>query len=159
MNIHTGHAGGAKASRPQLDAVLTRLCSGDTLVITRLDRLGRSALHDHSRRRVTRARDRIESLEQGIDTATAEGRAMFGMLSVLEELHRELIVANTRDGLAVARVRGRWGGRPSKLNDDQIALAQRLYDAGEKTDAQIAAMLIVPRTTVPWYHSENQRMV
>lgn len=45
MNIHTGHAGGAKASRPQLDAVLTRLCSGDTLVITRLDRLGRSALH------------------------------------------------------------------------------------------------------------------
>jgi DNA invertase Pin-like site-specific DNA recombinase len=84
---------------------------------------------------------------------------MFGMLSVLEELHRELIVANTRDGLAVARVRGRWGGRPSKLNDDQIALAQRLYDAGEKTDAQIAAMLIVPRTTVPWYHSENQRMV
>ena len=84
---------------------------------------------------------------------------MFGMLSVLEELHRELIVANTRDGLAVARVRGRGGGRPSKLNDDQIALAQRLYDAGEKTDAQIAAMLIVPRTTVPWYHSENQRMV
>ncbi|MDV8127211.1 helix-turn-helix domain-containing protein [Rhodococcus sp. IEGM 1306] len=84
---------------------------------------------------------------------------MFGMLSVLEELHRELIVANTRDGLAVARVRGRWGGRPSKLNDDQIALAQRLYDAGEKTDAQIAAMLNVPRTTVPWYHSENQRMV
>ncbi|MDI9960541.1 helix-turn-helix domain-containing protein [Rhodococcus sp. IEGM 1237] len=56
-------------------------------------------------------------------------------------------------------MRGRWGGRPSKLNDDQIALAQRLYDAGEKTDAQIAAMLNVPRTTVPWYHSENQRMV
>jgi len=55
---------------------------------------------------------------------------MFGMLSVLAELQRELIVANTRDGLAVARVRGRWGGRPSKLDDDQIALAQQLYDAG-----------------------------
>ncbi|WP_064074901.1 helix-turn-helix domain-containing protein [Rhodococcus qingshengii] len=56
-------------------------------------------------------------------------------------------MANTRDGLAAARARGRKGGRPPKLTDDQIALAQQLYDAGEKTVAQIAAMLNVPRTT------------
>jgi hypothetical protein len=73
---------------------------------------------------------------------------MFGMLSVLAELQRELIVANTRDGLAAARARGRRGGRPPKLTLDQAALAQRLYDAGEHTVAQIAAILTVPRSTI-----------
>jgi hypothetical protein len=99
----------------------------------------------------------LKVLEQGIDTATAEGRAMFGMLSVLAEFQRELIVANTRDGLAAARARGRKGGRPSKLSSDQIELAQRLYDAGEHTVAQIAGMLKVPRTTV--YGHLNNRQV
>lgn len=148
-NVHLDHAGGAKASRPQLDGVLARLRGGDTLVITRLDRLGRSVLHLITLGAQLRERGiELKVLEQGIDTATAEGRAMFGMLSVLAEFQRELIVANTRDGLAAARARGRKGGRPSKLTDDQIALAQRLYDAGENTVAQIAAMLNVPRTTV-----------
>jgi len=73
---------------------------------------------------------------------------MFGMLSVLAELQRELIVANTRDGLAAARARGRRGGRPARLTPDQAQLAQRLYDAGEHTVAQIAAILTVPRSTI-----------
>ncbi|MFC9553829.1 recombinase family protein [Rhodococcus sp. NPDC056960] len=148
-DIHVDHAGGAKASRPQLDLVLRRLREGDVLVITRLDRLGRSMLHLITLGADLRERGiGLQVLEQGIDTATAEGRAMFGMLSVLAEFQRELIVANTRDGLAAARARGRKGGRPSKLSSDQIALAQRLYAAGEHTVAQIAAMLKVPRTTV-----------
>lgn len=155
-NIHTDQAGGAKASRPQLDTVLARMRGGDTLVITRLDRLGRSVLHLITLGAELRERGiGLKVLEQGIDTGTAEGRAMFGMLSVLAELQRELIVANTRDGLAAARARGRKGGRPPKLTDDQIALAQQLYDAGEKTVAQIAAMLNVPRTTV--YGHLNKR--
>ncbi|MDJ0358222.1 recombinase family protein [Paenarthrobacter sp. PH39-S1] len=61
----------------------------------------------------------LRVLEQGIDTTTAEGRAMFGMLSVLAEFQRELIIANTRDGLAAARARGRTGGRRPKLTPDQ----------------------------------------
>jgi len=73
---------------------------------------------------------------------------MFGMLSVLGELRRELIVANTRDGLAAVRARGRRGGRPTRLTPDQVQLAQRLYDAGEPTDAQIADTLTVPRSTI-----------
>lgn len=130
-NIHTDYAGGAKASRPQLDAMLTRMRGGDTLVITRLDRLGRSVVHLITLGAELRERGiGLKVLEQGIDTATAEGWAMFGMLSVLAELQRELIVANTRDGLAAARARGRQGGRPSKLSGDQIELAQQLYDAG-----------------------------
>ncbi len=148
-DIYVDHASGAKASRPKLDLVLRVLRSGDVLVVTRLDRLGRSVLH-----LVTlgaQLRDRgvgLKVVEQGIDTATAEGRAMFGMLSVLAELQRELIVANTRDGLAAARARGRRGGRPAKLSPDQVALAQRLYDGGEHTVAQIAGMFTVPRSTV-----------
>ncbi|AWK73759.1 DNA invertase [Rhodococcus oxybenzonivorans] len=143
-NIHVDHAGGAKASCPQLDLALARLREGDVLVITRLDRLGRSVLHLITLGAELRERGiGLKVLEQGIDTATAEGRAMLGMLSVLAELQRELIVAETRDGLAAARARGRKGGRPSKLSPDQIELAQRLYDAGEHTVAQIAGMLKV----------------
>ena len=116
-DVYLDHASGAKASRPQLDALLRALRAGDTLVVTRLDRLGRSVLHlvqlgAHLRERGIGLR----VLEQGIDTSTAEGRAMFGMFSVLAELQRELIAANTRDGLAAARARGRRGGRPARLS-------------------------------------------
>ena len=122
-NIHTDHAGGAKASRPQLDAVLTRLRSGDTLVITRLDRLGRSVVHLITLGAELRERGiGLKVLEQGIDTATAEGRAMFGMLSVLAELQRELIVANTRDGLAAAR---QIGSSCTSLFTDAAAYLRR----------------------------------
>ncbi len=148
-NIHVDHVSGAKASRPQLDVVLALLDDGDILVITHLDRLSRSVLHlitlgaDLRKRGVG-----LKVLEQGIDTATAEGRAMFEMLSVLAELQRELAVNNVREGVAAARTRGRKGGRPPKLTDDQVQLAQQLYDGGEHTVVQIADMLGVPRTTV-----------
>jgi DNA invertase Pin-like site-specific DNA recombinase len=111
-DIHTDTASGAKASRPNLDLVLKLLRAGDTLVITRLDRLSRSVLHLVTLGAELRERGvGLHVIEQGIDTATVEGRAMFGMLSVLAELQRELIIANTRDGLAAARARGRIGGR------------------------------------------------
>ncbi|MER6431661.1 recombinase family protein [Streptomyces sp900105245] len=106
---------------------------------TRLDRLSRSVLH-----LVTLGADLCERgiglhvIEQGIDTSTMEGRAMFGMLSVLAELQRQLIVANAMDGLASAGARGRVGGRRPRLTSDQPALAQQLYDAREKTVQQIA---------------------
>jgi DNA invertase Pin-like site-specific DNA recombinase len=73
---------------------------------------------------------------------------MFGMLSVLAELQRELIVANTRGGLAAARARGRTGGRRPRLNAEQARHAQRLYDGGQHTVQQIADLLRVPRSTV-----------
>ena len=82
---------------------------------------------------------------------------MFGMLSVLAELQRELIVANTRGGLAAARARGRKGGRRPKLNAGQIVLAQQLYDAGGRTVQQIADIFNVPRTTVTGIWSRAAR--
>jgi DNA invertase Pin-like site-specific DNA recombinase len=148
-DVYIDHASGAKASRPQLDIALRILRDGDTLKITRLDRLGRSVLHLVTLGAELRERGvGLHVIEQGIDTTTAEGRAMFGMLSVLAELQRELIVANTRDGLAAARARGRKGGRRPRLDAEQIVLAQQLYDAGERTVQQIADLFSVPRTTV-----------
>ena len=73
---------------------------------------------------------------------------MFGMLSVLAELQRELIIANTRDGLAAARARGRVGGRRPKLTPAQALHAQQLYDAGDRTVQQIADLLRAPRSTI-----------
>jgi hypothetical protein len=85
-DVHLDHASGAKASRPQLDLVLKLLRTGDTLVVTRLDRLGRSVLHLVTLGAALRERGvGLRVIEQGIDTSTAEGRAMFGMLSVLAE--------------------------------------------------------------------------
>ncbi len=113
-NIHVDIASGAKASRPELDLVMKLLRDGDTVKVTRLDRLGRSLLHLVTLGAVLAERGvGLHVVEQGIDTTTAEGRAMFGMLSVLAEYQRELIVANTRDGLAAARARGRVGGPAS----------------------------------------------
>ena len=148
-DIHVDTSSGAKSSRPKLDLVLQLLREGDTLVTTRLDRLSRSLHHlvnlgaELSERGVG-----LKVTEQSIDTSSVEGRAMFGMLAVLAELQRELIVANTRDGLAAARARGRVGGRKPRLNRDQIELAQQLYDEREKTVQQIADLFGVPRTTV-----------
>lgn len=148
-NVYVDIASGAKSSRPKLDLVLALLRAGDTLVITRLDRLSRSVLHLVTLGAELRERGvELKVTEQGIDTSTVEGRAMFGMFAVLAELQRELIVANTRDGLDAARARGRVGGRPPRLSKDQAALAQQLYDAREKTVQQIADLFGVSRGTV-----------
>jgi DNA invertase Pin-like site-specific DNA recombinase len=149
-DIYLDRASGAKASRPELDKALASANRrGDQLVITRLDRLGRSVLHLVTLGATLQERGvGLHVLEQGIDTTTAEGRAMFGMLSVLAELQRELIIANTRDGLAAARARGRKGGRRPKLTPEQAIHAQELYDAGNYTVQQIADLLKTPRSTI-----------
>lgn len=148
-HIYVDTASGAKASRPKLDLVMQLLREDDTLKVTRLDRLSRSVLHLVTLGAELRERGiGLHVIEQGIDTSTMEGRAMFGMLSVLAELQRELIVANTNDGLASARARGRVGGRRPKLTTDQAELAQQLYDARETSVQQIADMFNVPRSTV-----------
>jgi DNA invertase Pin-like site-specific DNA recombinase len=148
-DIHLDIASGAKASRPKFDLVMQLLREGDTLKVTRLDRLGRSLHHLVNLGADLQARSiGLHVIEQGIDTTTPEGRAMFGMLSVLAEYQRELIVANTRDGLAAARARGRVGGRKPALSPNQAELAQQLYDARTKTVIQIADMFNVPRTTL-----------
>lgn len=148
-NIHIDYFSGAKASRPEFDILMKRLREGDTLKATRLDRISRSLLHlvtlgeELQQRKVG-----LHIIEQSIDSSTPEGRAMFGMLGVMAQFQRELIHANTMDGLAAARARGRVGGRKPKLSEQQAKLAQELYDKREKTVQEIADLFSVPRTTV-----------
>lgn len=148
-NIHIDYASGAKASRPEFDILLRRLREGDTLKATRLDRISRSLIHLVNLGAELKQRGiGLHIIEQGIDSSTPEGRAMFGMLGVMAEFQRELIHANTMDGLASARARGRVGGRRPKLTAAQASLAQELYDKREKTVQEIADLFGVPRTTV-----------
>ncbi len=143
----TDHASGALDRRPQLDAVLEQLRPGDTLVVWRLDRLGRSLRHLIEV--VTGLDERgvgFRSLRESIDTTTAGG--MFHLFGALAQFEREIIRDRTVAGLAAARARGRVGGRPSKLTAEQVRRARRMYDARELTVEQIGAVLGVSRTSI-----------
>ncbi len=157
-NLYVEHTSGAKSSRPQWDVVQRVLRAGDVLVATRLDRVGRSTAHlvsllDDFRQRGIEFR----FLEQGIDTTTAEGRMVYRMLAAVAEFQRDLIIANTHEGLAAARARGRTGGRRRQLSAQQAELAQQLYDTREKTVQQIADLFGVPRTTVYGYLNRSDQ--
>jgi hypothetical protein len=120
---------------------LRLLCDRDTLKITRLGRLGRSVLHLVTLGAELRERGvGLHVIERGVDTSSAEGRAMFGMLSVLAELQRELIVANTRDGLATARARGANVGRDwCQIDLVGLPSALPLGEEGNKSPARWGA--------------------
>lgn len=142
------HFTGTKASRPEWDRAKAHLRAGDTLAVTRLDRLGRSTkdLLDIS----VWLRDLGVNLvvtEQPIDTTTAEGRRFFAILAAVAEFEHELIVARTRDGLTAARARGRTGGRRTKVSASNAEHMLRRYDDGE-TVACIAASFHVARPTL-----------
>jgi DNA invertase Pin-like site-specific DNA recombinase len=146
---------GARDDRPGFDECLKYLREGDTLVVWRLDRLGRSmrhiinTVHDLTQRGVV-----VRSLHDGVDTSTATGRMIAGVLSALSEYERELVRERTLLKLEHARKLGRVGGRPLKLNADQAALARRMKANGE-TVATICRTLGVGRTTLYRYLAES----
>jgi DNA invertase Pin-like site-specific DNA recombinase len=139
---------GTKSSRPELDKLREQLRQGDTLVITRLDRLGRSA-----KDLLTIVSDleaigvQLEVIEQKIDTSTPEGKLFFTMVAAFAEFERGIMQSRTMDGLAAARARGRVGGRKPKLSTKQIEEAQRMYLEGRPVQ-DIANILGVSRPTV-----------
>lgn len=149
------HASGVLSQRPQLDACLGYLREGDTLVITRLDRLGRSMKHlkaivdELEARKVT-----FRVVEQQIDTSSSGGRLFFHILAGFAEFEHDMIVERTRDGLAAARARGRKGGRKPKMTPAKIKAAQSMYRAknpdGSATYSisEIAQVLGVSRATI-----------
>lgn len=140
---------GKLAKRPELDACLTYLREGDTLVITRLSRAARSLRHLLELADALRERGiGLKVLSQDIDTTNATGRFMFHILAAVDEFQREIIVEGTLDGLAAARARGRKGGRVAKLSDRQAARARDLYDQHVMTVGEIGKTLGVSRQTV-----------
>lgn len=142
-------ASGKLASRPQLDAAMRHLRAGDVLVITRLDRLGRSVKHLAALAVELQGRKiGLRVLQQGIDTTTAVGRLFFHILAAIAEFERELIIERTVDGLDATRARGRKGGRKPTLTEAAVHQAQAMYDSGQYTVEQIAAAFKTTRPTI-----------
>lgn len=154
--VFVEHASGVLARRPVLDEALGYLRSGDTLVVVKLDRLGRSV---RNLKEVADALQRrgvgLKALSQGIDTTTPGGRLFFHMLAAIAEFEHDLIVERTQDGLAAARARGRKGGGRVKMSPTKAAQARAMYDAREHTVAQIAETFGVSRGTIYRHLSED----
>ncbi|MFL6115731.1 MAG: recombinase family protein [Catenulispora sp.] len=161
--IFIDKASGKLARRPELDkALLSANRSGDQLVVTKLDRLGRSLDHliELSKQLQAKGVDLVV-LDQGIDTSTAVGRMFFQILGAIAEFEHALMSERTMDGLAAARARGRTGGQKPKLGPRQVHLAREMYDeCGEDgkrryTVAQIAAEFGVGRPTIYRYLNQT----
>ncbi len=139
---------GKTSERPGLKKVLRTLSEGDTLVVWKLDRLGRSMRHLVTLIEDMRGRGvNFRSLTDSIDTSTPMGRFFFHVMGALAEMERELIVERTRAGLAVARAQGRIGGRRPKLSEDEWAQIGRLLAAGE-TRKRVALIFDVGISTL-----------
>lgn len=146
---------GKLASRPELNRLLDQMREGDTVVVTKLDRLGRSLANLIELESTFRtAGVGLVVLNLGIDTSTASGRMVFNMVGAVAEFEASLNSERTLEGLAAARARGRTGGQKPKLGKRQIKLAQEMYDeAGadgkrKHTVQQIADEFGVSRPTI-----------
>ena len=147
---YTETASGAKADRPVLAEVLGFLRAGDTLVVWRLDRLGRSLQHLIETIAALAARGiGFKSVTEQIDTTTSGGKLVFHVFGALAEFERDLIRERTHAGLRAARARGRTGGRPKVLADaKKVAMAQALYDGGQADVATICKTLGISHATL-----------
>lgn len=142
-------ASGATADRPVLADLLSHARKGDTVIVWRLDRLGRSLPHLIEIVQKLEARGvGLKSLTESIDTATPNGRLVFHLFGALAQFERDLIRERTVVGLAAARARGRKGGRPRKLNAEKLRVAQRLLKVPESTVSEVARTLGVHRSTL-----------
>ncbi|ALG92011.1 invertase [Actibacterium sp. EMB200-NS6] len=140
---------GARAERPGLDDALRALVEGDTLVVYRLDRLGRSVLHLADL--ITRLDNegvQFSSLCEGINTATSGGRLVFHLFASVAEFERELVRERTRNGLRAAKERGAPIGRPRRLTDEKMIEAHRLVHQEGQTYQQTASRFDVSESTL-----------
>ena len=151
-HLYTDAASGKRDDRPGLDACIKALRHGDTLVVWKLDRLGRDLRHlvnlvgDLTKRGI--GLKVLAGEGASIDTTTANGRLVFAIFAGLAEFERELIVERTKAGLATARARGRSGGRPFKMTPAKLRLAQAAMGKPETKVAELCAELGITRQTL-----------
>ena len=129
-NIYIDKTSGAKTQRAGLDKCLSKLNTGDTLVVWRLDRLGRSMTHLVSLVETLRLQQiGFKSICDGaIDTTTASGELIFNIFASIAQFERRLIQERTHVGLSAARARGRFGGRPEILaSDPKVVMAKKMH--------------------------------
>jgi DNA invertase Pin-like site-specific DNA recombinase len=153
--IYEEIASGAKTARPILEEIMRNLRENDTLVIWKLDRLGRNLAHlIHLTTKFIEKKVGLISLNDPIDTSTAQGRMVFGIFASLAEFERELIRERTQAGLKSARARGRKGGRPKGMSTsamEKAAIAEALYKNGTIPVKKIAEQLDISKTTLYLY--------
>ena len=151
-HLYTDAASGKRDDRPGLEACIKALRRGDTLVVWKLDRLGRDLRHlvnlvgDLTKRDI--GLKVLAGEGASIDTTTANGRLIFAIFAGLAEFERELIVERTKAGLAAARARGRTGGRPFKMTPAKLRLAQAAMGKPETKVAELCAELGITRQTL-----------
>ncbi|HCY1574231.1 TPA: recombinase family protein [Staphylococcus aureus] len=151
--IFSGHISGSKSKRPGLDKAIEFARSGDTIVVWRLDRLGRNMedlitlVNELNERGVS-----FHSLEENItmDKSSSTGQLLFHLFAAFAEFERNLILERSSAGRIAARARGRYGGRPEKLNQKDLNLLKTLYDNGTPIKT-IAEQWQVSRTTIYRY--------
>jgi DNA invertase Pin-like site-specific DNA recombinase len=151
--LFTDTASGAKAERKGLEEALAYVRAGDTLVVWRLDRLGRSL--PHLINTMTDLEERgigFKSLTENNDTTTSGGKLIFHIFGALAEFERNLIRERTTAGLVAARARGRKGGRPKALTGKQRSIALDLYEKRHPI-AEICRTLKISKATL--YHSSK----
>jgi DNA invertase Pin-like site-specific DNA recombinase len=147
--IYQEQASGKNTGRPQLEGCLKGLREGDTLVVWRLDRLGRN-LADlvNLIAQLERRKINFESLTEKIETTSPTGRLVFHVFAALAEFERNLIRERTVAGLTAARARGRKGGRPVKLSPKEIRTIRALLKTADMPVAEIAARFGIARSTL-----------
>ena len=151
--VFTDHMSGAKSNRPGLETAIEFVRSGDTLVVWRLDRLGRNM--EDLITIVNRLNNRgvsFHSLQENItmDKSSSTGQLMFHLFAAFAEFERNLILERSAAGRAAARARGRFGGRPEKLSKSDLELMKTLIDNGTPNKT-IAERWNVSRTTIYRY--------
>ncbi len=154
--IFTDVASGTKSQRPGLDKALEYVREGDTLVVWKLDRLGRSI--QHLIQLMTSLNEKkigFKSLQESIDTPTSGGKLIFHMFSALAEFERDLIQERTQAGLKAARARGKMGGRPPLLDNRQINRMIEMYNEQKNTVAEICKIYDISRPS--FYNYLKQR--
>lgn len=154
--VFTDKVSGTVAARPALTELKKQLRAGDTLVVWRLDRLGRSLrdLIDWAEYLAEKG-VALQSLQEAINTATPSGKLTFHLFSALAEFERNLIQERTQAGLSAARARGRTGGRPKSLDKEKRALAVRLYNEKELPIRKICEMMGISKPTLYEYVKEQ----
>jgi DNA invertase Pin-like site-specific DNA recombinase len=151
--IFSDHISGSRSKRPVLDKAIEFARSGDTIVVWRLDRLGRNMedlitlVNELNNRGVS-----FHSLEENItmDKSSSTGQLLFHLFAAFAEFERNLILERSSAGRMAARARGRYGGRPEKLNKQDLTLLKTLYDNGTPIKT-IAEQWKVSRTTIYRY--------
>ena len=153
--IYQDLASGRKDARPGLEACLKALQPGNTLVVWKLDRLGRDLKHLVNLIDDLRKRDIGFKVLTGhgaqIDTTTANGRLVFGIFASLAEFERELIIERTQAGLNAARARGRSGGRPRKMDVHTLKMAIAAMSDPKSVASDVAKRLGITTTTLYMY--------